>query len=442
MKYTFRGGTHVEEHKLTAASPLELMTPPKTLSIPMSQHIGVPCRSLVSIGDTVLLGQKIGDVDKDKLGCPIHSPVSGKVIGTAFKTNAQGAVVEHIIIENDGNNTLSPDFKPFPKPYSEATPDEIIDFIRDRGIVGMGGAMFPTYAKIKSALGKVDCMIVNCAECEPYITTDHRMMLERPHTIIGGIRILLHALGLSEAIIAIEDNKADAIETIRKEIGDSTDVRICVCKTKYPQGDERQIMYAVTKRELPPGKLPADIGCILFNCSTCSAVYHAFTHGRPTYRRVITVSGDCIKTPKNLIALIGTPYRDLIEYCGGLIKDPEKLISGGPMMGAARWDLDAPMIKGTSALLALSYDICQHYDQPPVCIRCGRCIKNCPMHLMPNYIARYAMEKRYKDCESMGVMSCVECGTCSYNCPGQMMIVQHIRVAKGAIRAEKAKKQG
>ena len=415
------------------------MSPPKTLSVPLSQHIGVPCNALVSVGETVLLGQKIGDVDRDKLGCPVHAPVSGKVIGTAFKSNTHGAVVEHIIIENDGNYTKDPDYKPFPKPYTDATPDEIINFIRDRGIVGMGGAMFPTYAKIKSALGKVDCMIVNCAECEPYITTDHRMMLERPHTIIGGIRILLHALGLREAIIAIEDNKPDAIETITKEIGDSTDIRVCVCKTKYPQGDERQIMYAVTRRELPPGKLPSDIGCILFNCSTCSAVYHAFNEGRPLHRRVITVSGDCVKTPKNLVAVIGTPYRDLIEYCGGLVKAPEKLISGGPMMGAAQWDLDAPMIKGTSALLALSYDICQHYDQPPVCIRCGRCIKNCPMHLMPNYLVRYAMEKRYGECEKLGVLSCVECGTCSYNCPGQMMIVQHIRVAKGAILAERAK---
>jgi electron transport complex protein RnfC len=351
-----------------------------------------------------------------------------------------GAVVEHIIIENDGSYTQSPDMKPFPKPFKEASPEEIIEFLREKGIVGMGGAMFPTYAKIQSAIGKVDCLIVNCAECEPYITTDHRMLLERTHKIIGGTRILLHALGLTEAIIAIEDNKPDAVEAIKNKLGDSTDIRVCVCKTKYPQGDERQMMYAVTGRELPPGKLPSDIGCVLFNCSSCAAVYNAFVHGRPLFRRVITVSGDCVKTPKNLIAVIGTRYRDLIECCGGLIKEPEKLISGGPMMGAAQWDLDTPMIKGTSALLALSYDVCQHYDQPPVCIRCGRCIKNCPMHLMPNYLVRYAMERRYDDCADMGVMSCVECGTCSYNCPGQMMIVQHIRVAKGALRAKNNKK--
>ncbi len=412
------------------------MTPPRTVSIPLAQHIGTPCRPTVAVGDTVTRGQVIGDVIAG-LGCPIHSSVSGKVVAIDSRNNAQGQPIQTVLIENDGLDTLSPDVVPFGKALSDTTPDEIVEIIRRAGISGMGGAMFPTYAKLASAIGKVDKMIINCAECEPYITADHRMMLEHPDEIIGGIKVLLRALGINHGDIAVEDNKKDAIEALKKAADGDPQIKIFVCKTKYPQGDERQLMYALTGRELSSGKLPADVGCVLFNCSTCASVYRAFVSGMPLIDRVVTVSGDCVKEPKNVLAPIGASYLDLLNFCGGLTKLPEKLVSGGPMMGAAQWDINASVVKGTSAILALSYEACQHYDQPPVCIRCGNCVKNCPMHLLPNYLVQYARLRDYDACERLGVMSCVECGTCSYNCPGQMMIVQYIRVAKGALRAGK-----
>lgn len=439
MKYTFRGGAIVDEHKITASFHTEIMPSPDIISIPLSQHIGTPAEPIVSVGDTVFRGQVIAESTKG-IGCPIHSSVSGKVKAIDSRNNANGVPVRNIVIESDGFDTLSPEIHPFHKPLSDTTPDEIVDIIKHSGISGMGGAMFPTHVKVSSAIGKADRMIINCAECEPYITADHRMMLEHPEAVIGGIEILLKALGIDYGDIAIEDNKLDAVEALKKASEGLSHIRIYVCKTKYPQGDERQLMYALTGRELPPGKLPSDIGCVLFNCSTCAAIYNAFTYGMPLIERIVTVSGDCIASPKNVLTRIGTSYRDLIDFCGGLTQSPEKLISGGPMMGAAQWDINSSVTKGTSALLALSHHAGSHYDQPPVCIRCGRCVKNCPMHLMPNYLVQYAIAGKYDDCSRLGVMGCVECGTCSYNCPGHMMIVQYIRVAKGAIRANTIKK--
>lgn len=436
-KYTFRGGTHVDEHKVTATCPIEVMPAPDTVSIPLSQHIGAPCQPLVKVGDTVLRGQIIGDVVNGALGCPVHSSVSGTVTAIDSRNNAQGVAISNIIIKNDGNNTPSPDIVPPSKHYTEMTPDEMVEVIRKAGISGMGGAMFPTYAKVKSAIGKATHMVINCAECEPFITADHRMMLERAYSIIGGIRILLHALSIKECIIATEDNKSDAAAELEEAIGNSSDIRVCLCKTKYPQGDERQLMYALFGKELPAGKLPADIGCVLFNCSTCAAVFNAFEYGLPVVERVVTVTGDCVADPKNVLAPIGASFLDLINFCGGLVKTPEKLVSGGPMMGAAQWDINAPVTKGTSAIITFSREACPQHDVASVCIRCGRCVKNCPMHLMPNYLVQYAMAYNYDECAKLGVMSCVECGTCSFNCPGRMMIVQHIRVAKGALRARK-----
>ncbi len=434
MKYTFKGGTHVEEHKNTAGCAIEAMPAPAKVSIPLSQHIGAPCRPLVKIGDTVTKGQMIGEVE-NALGCPVHSSVSGKVVAIDSRNNAQGVPIQNIIIENDGQMTLSPEIVPLDRDYHDLSADELIEKIRLGGVSGMGGAMFPTYAKIRSALGKVDRIIINCAECEPYITADCRIMIEQTERLMTGIRILRHIFGLERAYIAVEDNKPESIEAMKREAGD--DIEICVCKTKYPQGDERQMMFAVTGRKLPPGKLPADIGCVLFNASSCVAVYNAVVLGMPVIERVVTVDGDCIKTPKNILSPIGASYSDLIEFCGGLVKVPQTLVSGGPMMGAAQWDINGSVIKGTSALLALSKDQFRHYDEPSVCIRCGRCVNNCPMHLMPNYLVRYARLGKYEEAEKLGVMACVECGTCSYNCPGHMMIVQHIRVAKGALRAKK-----
>lgn len=416
------------------------MPAPPLVKIPCSQHIGTPCSPLVSIGEYVLVGQKIGDVSGG-LGVPIHSSVSGVVREIEELSTPIGARIKNIVIENDGKNEVSPAVKPFPKKLTEATPEELIDMIREAGISGMGGAMFPTYAKIQSARGKVDKLIVNSAECEPYITANHRLLLETPAQVINGVKILLYTIGIREAIIAVEDNKINAINRLSELLAKDKMIRIAVMKTKYPQGDERQLIYALTGKELPTGKLPSDAGCVIFNAETCAAVFKAFSTGTPLISRVVTIDGDCVAEPKNVLVPIGTRYSDLIDFCGGLTAMPKKIINGGPMMGFAQWDINAPVTKGTSAILVFSEKAEPHYELPSACIRCGRCVAHCPMHLMPSYLAMFSQHGMYDLAEEYGAMSCVECGSCSYNCPGQVQIVQHIRVAKGAIKAAAAAKK-
>jgi len=437
LKYTFKGGAHVREYKNTAGCEIEKMPAPQKVYIPMSQHIGAHCKPIVAVGDEITYGQTIGVVETG-LGCPVHASVSGKVVGIEPIKNAQGVVIQTVIIENDGKYTPCPDIKPYPKKLEDTTSDELVEMIRAAGLSGMGGATFPTYAKLAGAVGKVDTLIINCAECEPFITANHRLMVELPDLLVKGTEILRHALGLLDAIIAIEDNKPDAIEAVQKTIDEQgVPQKVAVMKTKYPQGDERQIMFAILGKELPAGKLPADIGCVLFNAETTTAVAVAFYDGTPLVKRIVTVDGDCVGRPKNVLTHIGTSYRDLVNYCGGLVKVPKKLVNGGPMMGFAQWDMDGPITKGTSAILVFSEEFDEKQSHPEeACIRCGRCVKNCPMHLMPNYLALYTSKHMYDEVQKFNVMSCVECGTCSYNCPGNIHIVQHIRVAKGVIRAE------
>lgn len=434
MFYTFKGGTRVREYKNTRALAVVDLPAPPVVEIPLSQHIGVPCTPTVSVGDRVLRGQLIGEVPAG-LGCPVHSSVSGTVKAISSRVGVQGRPVPTVIIENDGEGTLSPDVVPFSKRLGDTSPEEIVDVIRRAGISGMGGATFPTWAKLSGAIGKVNRLIINCAECEPFITVNHRLMLEHPEELVGGAKILLRALGLPSGDIAIEDNKLNAADRVAAEIGESPLLNIKLMRTKYPQGDERQLIFALTGREVPEGKLPADVGCVVFNAETCSAIYRAFAEGMPLIERCVTVDGDCVREPKNLRVPLGTPVRSLIEFCGGLVRTPFKLINGGPMMGAATWDFDAPVTKGTSAILVFSEEFAAMKDDF-ACIRCGRCVKNCPMHLMPVYLAQYAMAGNYDETAKLHVMSCVECGTCSYNCPGNVPIVQYIRVAKGAVRSK------
>ena len=434
MFYTFKGGTRVREYKNTRALAVVDLPAPPVVEIPLSQHIGVPCTPTVSAGDRVLRGQLIGEVPAG-LGCPVHSSVSGTVKAISSRVGVQGRPVPTVIIENDGEGTLSPDVVPFSKRLGDTSPEEIVDVIRRAGISGMGGATFPTWAKLSGAIGKVNRLIINCAECEPFITVNHRLMLEHPEELVGGAKILLRALGLPSGDIAIEDNKLNAADRVAAEIGESPLLNVRLMRTKYPQGDERQLIFALTGREVPEGKLPADVGCVVFNAETCSAIYLAFAEGMPLIERCVTVDGDCVREPKNLRVPLGTPVRSLIEFCGGLVRTPFKLINGGPMMGAATWDFDAPVTKGTSAILVFSEEFAAMKDDF-ACIRCGRCVKNCPMHLMPVYLAQYAMAGNYDETAKLHVMSCVECGTCSYNCPGNVPIVQYIRVAKGAVRSK------
>ena len=437
MAFTFRGGIHVDEHKDTASSQIKTMPTPAKVAIPLSQHIGAPVLPLVKKGDSVKMGQVIGRND-DALSCPVHASVSGTVVDIEQRNSyTSGGKTTYIVIESDGKDELDESIAPFGKPLEEATLEDIVNVVRNAGISGMGGATFPTYAKISSAAGKVTDLIVNCAECEPYITANHRLMLEDAESVVYGAKILMHALGLGKVTLAIEDNKKDAIKLLRDFTSEDDSVEIAVLKTKYPQGDERQIIYALKKTELPAGKLPADVGCVLFNTETCAAVRHAFYEGMPLIRRIVTVAGDCIKEPANLSVPLGTSFDDVIAFCGGFSKQPERLVNGGPMMGFAQWDMNAVVTKGTSALLALSPEKIKKTE--PNCIHCGRCISACPMHLMPNYLAAFSAKGDYDTCESFNAMSCVECGCCTYTCPGNVPIVQHIRVAKGKIREKKNK---
>ncbi|HBL85050.1 MAG: hypothetical protein A2Y17_02410 [Clostridiales bacterium GWF2_38_85] len=436
MRRTFLGGVHMNEHKNTAKSPIETITPPEYVAIPMQQHIGAPCKPLVNIGDTVLIGQKIGD-NPTALSCPIHSSISGTVERMEKRLTTNGSFVEYIVIKNDYKGAVSSELAPHTILLGDTSSEKIIQKVREAGVVGMGGASFPTYAKIQSAIGKASVIIINCAECEPYLTINHRLMLEHPEEIINGTKILMRAAKIKKAIIAIEDNKLDAAEKIADNITDHSLIDVEVFKTKYPQGDERQLIYALSGIELKQGQLPADVGFVIFNAESCAVIYNAFTTGMPLVSKLITVDGECMKSPKNLSVPIGISFKDIIDFCGGLTHNCDRIITGGPMMGVAQWDLNSVAIKATGAILALP----ALTETEPHCIRCGRCVRACQMHLLPALLAQYASINDFDMCKELNIMSCVECGCCTYICPGKVPIVQHIRNAKQELRARQALKK-
>ena len=427
MAHSFRGGIHPDPHKeTTAGRAIEALPAPPTVQIPMSMHIGVPAEPLVKAGEHVKMGQKIGDTDAF-VSVPVHATVSGTVKSVGMALHPNGARVMSVIIENDGQDELEPLARAME--WQMMTQDEMIALIRESGIVGHGGAAFPTHVKIRSALGKVDTMIINAAECEPYITSDHRVMLEYADDVVAGIRILLRIFSRIRCIIAVENNKPDAVESLRRAIGADNRIKIDLLKTKYPQGGEKQLIRAVTGREVPPGKLPADAGCVVFNVDTVAAINRAFTQGLPDIQRVVTVSGSAITTPKNLLVRVGTPLSALVAACGGYREEPQKMVMGGPMMGVAQFSDEVPVIRGTNAFLAFSENEDRRVDDP-VCIRCGRCVQVCPMRLLPTYLYLYASHDMWDECERMHVADCMECGACTFECPGSLHLTQMFRVAK------------
>lgn len=430
MALTFKGGVHLNEHKNTAGTPIRVLPAPPVVTIPMSQHIGAHCTPVVAVGDVVDKGQVIGVIEKG-LGCPVHASVSGKVTAITTINDRFGLPLKCVVIENDYEERISPSVRPFAKDIMEATPEELIQVIRDAGITGMGGAAFPTYQKIVSANGKATKVAVNCAECEPYITVNHRLLLENPASVIGGLKIVMKALGIREGTIAIEDNKMDAVRKIEQVDYDPKMISITLLKTKYPQGDERQILYALTGKELGRGKLPDSLGYVVLNTETCAAIFNAFTNGMPVVSRIVTVDGDCVENPGNYYVPLGTPASYLLDHCGRKEgKKMKKLIFGGPMMGVAQWDEESPVIKGTSAVLAFSYEYERKKPEDAACIHCGKCVAACPMHLMPNNLYAFSRKGDLDSCDEYDVQSCIECGTCSYSCPAELPLVQGISSAK------------
>lgn len=428
----YSGGVHPSERKeYSEHIALERFPEPKTLVISMSQHLGAPANPIVQVGDTVKVGQKIGEA-AGFISAPVHSSVSGTVIAVEPRMHAtRGSEVMAVVIESDGKDTLHESVKPN-KDLDSLTPDEIIDIVREAGIVGMGGAGFPTCVKLKPAK-PVDTILLNGCECEPLLTADHRVLLEFADDIIYGLKAILKTTGAEKGLIVIEDNKPDAIELMQAKVADIDNIEVVVAKTKYPQGAEKTLIKRVMGRQVPRGGLPADVGVIVDNISTVKAISDAIQTGMPLIERVATVTGEKIKNPGNYIYKIGTSVKEMIDYCGGTTDDDVLIKMGGPMMGFELSDLNVPMMKGSNGIIAIDTD--QTAEQP--CIKCGRCVDVCPMDLSPLYFSKYADEENWQGMKDMNVMDCVECRCCQYICSSKIPLVAKIKAGKNAVRGMK-----
>ncbi len=422
---TFLGGVHPYDGKdLSKDKPIKDVLPKGDLVYPLSQHIGAPAKPVVAKGDHVLTGQLIAEAG-GFVSAPIYASVSGTVKGIEPRRIVTGDSVNSIIIENDGLYE-EVDY-PQRKPVEEMSKEEIIESVRNAGVVGMGGAGFPTAVKLSpKEPDKIDYIIANCAECEPYLTSDYRRMIEDPELLIGGLKIMLQLFDHAQGILAVEDNKPDAIKLLREKTKDEPRIQVKALKTKYPQGAERMIIYACTGRKINSKMLPADAGCIVDNVDTIVAINDAVRNGRPLMHRIVTVTGDAIKDPRNFRVRIGTNYNELIEEAGGFVKDPEKIISGGPMMGFGIFDTNVPTTKTASALLCLSRDDVSKMA-PTACINCGQCVEACPEQLVPSHLATYSEHYNEEAFLKNNGLECVECGCCSFVCPAKRPLTQYIK---------------
>ncbi|MBQ4526534.1 MAG: electron transport complex subunit RsxC [Clostridia bacterium] len=437
--FTFKGGQHPHDCKeITQNKRIKDIPPSKIMVYPMSQHIGAPCEPIVKVGDYVSMGQKIGE-SKAFVSAPIHSTVSGKVVAIEKRPHPNGTNVLSVVIENDFEDKLLETINDNYNDECKLSPKEKIEIIKECGIVGLGGATFPTHIKLSPPPDKqIDCCIINGAECEPYLTSDYRVMIETPIVIFEGLKQIMNILGVNKGYIGIENNKPEAIDIMKKVASNYDGVEICVLKTKYPQGSEKHLIKAITGREVPSGKLPADVGVVVNNIDTCTAIYNAIKTRQPIFTRIITVSGLAVKEPGNYRVRIGTGFDDILNHAQFDAENTVKVLMGGPMMGISQSTLNVPTIKGTSAILALTYDEC-HLDKEVSCARCGKCVENCPMGLMPVQLNAYSKINDLETLKKYDVLDCIECGVCSFTCPCGNHITQRIKLAKRQIAASKKK---
>jgi len=423
----FQGGVHPPELKQTAGKPIEEMPAPETVIIHLKQHIGAPLEPLVKAGDKVLLGEKIADTEAF-VSAPVHATVSGVVKEISPKPYAIGHQMTAAVIESDGRDRKHKSFKARKNP-DKLAPDEIKNIVREAGIVGLGGAMFPTHVKLSPPEGKhLDTLIINGSECEPYLSCDSRLMLERAGEVLSGARLIMKAAGIEKCVFGVEENKPDAIEELR-HANDDERIKIAGLPVKYPQGAEKILTKVLTGREIPSGALPLDVGVIVDNVGTAVAVHEAVAQGKPLIDRVLTVAGPGVAESKNLSVRIGTPVEKIIEHCGGYNGAPAKIFLGGPMMGLAQYTDQVPTIKGNNGVIVFN-EKTNWEPETQACIKCGRCINACPYALVPWGIEKAADAGQYALAEKYGALDCMECGACAYECPSGRPLVHKIKYAK------------
>lgn len=437
---TFWGGVHPPQKKdFNRDSRIEDYEPKGELVFPMAQNLGAPCKPAVKKGDSVLVGQKLGDSEAF-VSAPILSSVSGTVKDVTLRMTSAGILEDCVVVESDGKYERDPSWKPL-EDYENADPQEYLKRIREAGIVGFGGATFPTAVKLSPPPEKeIKWLILNGVECEPYLNCDNRLMLEYPAKIANGLRLMMRLFPGVKGVVAIENNKPDAIETMKNAIDElgRDDMSVEPLTVKYPQGSEKMLIEALTGQEYPLTSLPADVGCIILNVRTVEQIWDAIVEGKPSVTRVVSVTGEAISNPKNLRVPLGVSVRELIDECGGFTEQPVKILSGGPMMGVSLHTIDVPVVKGTSGILALTADSA-FIEQESACIRCGRCVEACPMGMRPYLLDSLVLRRQYDDFEDEGGMNCIECGCCTYACPAYRQLTQSCRDGKTTIAARRRK---